>query len=253
MTSDIVQNRYTRKAAPPTQGAGPETRLELTRDQAFLNGSRDIFDILARHSGDPAQNGMDAFSALPEPARKILRNAEETIREQNIRLKSLENLSGVDLLTGLLNAQGFAKAFSAEVARTNRDLSEGGLLVIFNLENLETIEFLYGPEAAESALELVAKALGVEKREMDHAARIRGDEFVLLFAETTMEKALDRLQTMALRLNRISLIWGGTEIRLNLSLGLKSYAKGSRAEDIFTAASADLDRNRTGSARARSA
>lgn len=229
----------------PPRASEPETRLELTRDQGFLNGTRDIFDVLARHGGDK-KDQTNALSDLPERARIILKRAEKTILDQDRRLKDLEDMSGIDALTGLLNGRGFAKAFAVEVARTNRGYSEGGLLVIFSLENLEAIQSRHGMDAAEAALNLIARAVEAETRTMDHAARIHGDEFVLLFAETTMEKALDRLQTMALRLNRISLIRDGGEVRLNLSLGLKSYAKGARAEDIFTAASADLDRNRKG-------
>lgn len=247
MTSDVVQNRYAEKRPIPTRAARTESGLELTRDQDFLNGTRDIFDVLDRH-GDKS-----AALDFPERARQMLRTAEKTIREQGKRLKNLEDMSGMDVQTGLLNGRGFARIFTAEVARTNRGYGVGGLLIIFGLENLEAIQSRHGKEAADAALGLIARALEAETREMDHAARIHGDEFILLFAETTMEKALDRLQGMALRLNRISLAWDGAEIRLNLSLGLKSYTRGARAEDIFTAASTDLDRNRAGAARTRTA
>jgi hypothetical protein len=59
-----------------------------------------------------------------------------------------------------------------------------------------------------------------------------------------MEKALSRLQVMALRLNKLSLIWKNEEIHLSLSLGLKSFKAGERAEQIFKSASDDLSRNR---------
>lgn len=250
MTSDVIQNRYARKPAIPPHVLEPEARLELTRDQGFLNGTRDIFDVLSRRGGgqkDSAGNG----NPLPERARAMLKQAEKTILDQDRRLRELEDRSGIDAMTGLLNGKGFARAFAAEVARTNRGYSEGGLLVIFSLENLEAIRARHGEDAVESALNLIARAVEAETRMMDHAAHIHGDEFVLLFAETTMEKALDRLQIMALRLNRISLIRDGGEIRLNLSLGLKSYTKGARAEDVFTAASADLERNRKNAAQAK--
>lgn len=252
MTADVAHREYVYKKQAPPYIAEPEARLELTRDQGFLNGTRDIFDILARHGGGKETAG-DEGNALPERTRAMLRQVEKTIREQDRRLKELEDCSGIDALTGLLNGRGFARAFAAEVARTNRGYSEGGLLVIFSLENLEAIRARHGGYAADAALGLIARAVEAETRAMDHAARIRGDEFVLLFAETTMEKALDRLQAMALRLNRISLVRDGGEIRLNLSLGLKSYAKGVRAEDVFTAASADLERNRKSAAQEKTA
>ncbi len=197
--------------------------LELTRDNGFISGTQDIFDVLARI---------------------MTQAAEETITAHNERLKRLEDFSGRDSLTGLLNKRGFTKTFAKEVARTNRDLNQGGLLVIFNLENFETITQKYGEKAGIMALQLVTKALSLEIREMDSAARINDNEFVLLFAETSMEKALERLQRMALNLNKLSMIWAHQEIRLNLSLGLKTYSKGAQANDIFQSASDDLERNR---------
>jgi len=201
----------------------PERPLELTRDPAFVSGTNDIFDVLARIMTQAAQ---------------------QTIESQQHRLKTLEDLSGIDSLTGLLNERGFIKLFTREIARTNRGFNAGGLLVIFNLENYKTIETRHGTEASAQALILLAKTLEQEIREMDSAARMQDDEFILLFTDTSMENALERLQKMALRLNKISMIWDNQTIRLNLSLGLKSYGKGSHPDQIFKSASDDLQRNR---------
>jgi diguanylate cyclase len=258
MTSDFLQNKYTAKsikaghiAASLGKKAAPKARisarpLELTRDQDFLNGRHDIFDVLARHDNEKEgwDRSMNATLALLERARVLLSSAEQTIEDQGSQIKTLEDGSGICALTGLLNRRGFTKAFVKEVARTNRGFNEGGLIVIFNLENLANIESAHGKDAGETALKLIARALETEIREMDHAARIQHDEFVLLFAETSMEKALTRLQVMALRLNKLSLIWNNEEIHLSLSLGLKSFKRGERAEQIFKSASDDLSRNR---------
>jgi diguanylate cyclase len=271
MTSDLAQNQYTnahisksaRKSAraagrapalpamPRTLPPAPVMPLEITRDADFVAGRHDIFDVLARHETEKQgwERSMGATLALLERARAMLGGAEKVIREQEVHLRELEDASGLCALTGLLNRQGFTKAFVREVARTQRGLNEGGLLVIFNLENLSRIEELHGREAGHAALKLVARALESEIRDMDCAARVQPDEFVLLFAETSMEKALGRLQHMALRLNKLSLPWQGQDISLSLSLGLKSYRDGERAEQIFKSASEDLLRNRRESSR----
>lgn len=260
MTSDLIQNKYALKSQKAGQIAASlnagaknvKARLagnrpyELTRDQDFLSGRVDIFDVLARHEGEKEgwDRSMSATIALLDRARVMLSSAEKTIQDQSAQLKYLEDVSGICALTGLLNRRGFTKAFVKEVARTNRGFNEGGLLVIFNVENLMGIERMHGEDAAQEALKLVAKSLEGEIREMDYAARIQSDEFVLLFAETDMEHALSRLQHMALRLNKLSLMWNGHDIHLSLSLGLKSFKPGERAEQIFQSASDDLSRNR---------
>ncbi len=242
MTTDFIQDKYLGKwprsvlfGEKPTVRSGytatenkiRTTKLELTRDAKFLNGADDIFDVLNR-AGD------------------ALQEAEDSIQEKDDQIQYLEDISGIDLVTGFLNRRGFTKALIREVSRTNRGHNEGGLLVMFNLENFDNIREKHGMDAAERALILVAKAMDNEIRPIDWAGRINDDEFVLLFSHTTMEEALDRLQNMALRLNKLSLIWAGAEIHLSLSLGLKSYGRGDRAEDIFRCANDDLQRNRKG-------
>lgn len=264
MTTDLLQNKYASKslkgvktapAVAPSAPARPALKnsrsLELTRDNDFLNGRHDIFDVLARHNEKDGDAGWDSNMnntvALLERAKAMLSRAETTIREQHEHIRFLEDASGLCALTGLLNRRGFTKAFVREVARTNRGLNHGGLVVIFNLDNLERIENVHGAEAGQAAIKLVASALESEIREMDYAARIQHDEFVLLFSGSAMDKALGRLQHMALRLNKLSMGWQGHDIHLSLSLGLKSYGPGERAENIFKQASEDLSRNKKGS------
>lgn len=244
MTADFIQNQFvknrTGKTVPKSKG------FELTRDQGFVHDNQDIFDVLARQSLERntlEQNIGLTFNVL-ERAKAMLAGAEKTLREQAEKLQILEDASGFDPLTGLLNRRGLVKILIREVARTNRGFNQGGLLVIFSLENLGAICAAHGDDAGDTALRLVAKALEVEIREMDYAARIGTDEFVLLFAETRMDHALSRLQDMALRLGRLSLITGGKEVRINLSLGLKSYGQGDSAQQIFKDANDDLTRNR---------
>lgn len=225
--------------------------FELTRDQDFLSGNDDIFDVLARHSAEKNHwdTRMNATLKSLERARSMLSEAEKTIRDLSEKLRYLEDVSGICALTGLLNHRGFTRALNKEISRTNRGLSQGGLLVMFNLENLSRIESAHGEKAGETTLRLVARALETEIRGMDSAAHIQKDEFVLLFADTNLELALTRLQNMALRLNKLSLIWDKNEINLNLSLGLKTYNPGDLADQIFKSANDDLMRNRKGSAR----
>ncbi len=254
MTSDMIQNKYAAERASSLPGSLRD-RIDLTRDQSFLDGRRDIFDILARKTQDKEnwQQNMGETVSFLERAQLMLENAEKKISEQDKRLKTLEDANGIDPLTGLLNNKGFSKALAREIARTNRAYNDGGLLVMFNLENLDTIQDKQGDEASIMAVKLVARALETEIRDMDLAARTDHDEFVLLFTDTDMAKALSRLQDMALRLNRLSLIWNGAEIRISLSLGLKSYGQGSKAEQIFKDANIDLQRNRKGSLRTNTA
>lgn len=249
MTSEMIQNKYAQVNTISSVPKAFRGRLALARDQSFLDGTQDIFDLLSRKqysSNSSWEKNLDTTLSFLESARILLKDAEAKISAQNKHLKIIEHIADVDPLTGLLNGTGLAKALSREIARTNRGYNDGGLLVIFSLENLETIKSDQGDSAAKDALLLVARALEKDIRDMDLAARIHEDEFVLLFTDTSMNKALNRLQNMAIRLNRLALATGRSDIRLNLSLGLKDYAQGAKADQIFKDVTLDLKRNRQG-------
>lgn len=248
MTSELVQNKYLARNASQLTVSDMHKQLELSRDQSFVEGTQDIFDLLARQirNDSPKEHNAEQTVSFLERARLMLAKAENRISEQDKHLKTLENISGVDAATGFLNRAGFERALRREIARTNRGYNDGGLLVLFSFENLENIHSEQGQKAANKAVKLVAEALEDEIRDMDLAARTDEDEFVLLFTDTSMSKALERLQAMALRLNRLSLDDSGKETRISLSLGLKTYKRGSRAEQIFKDANEDMKRNSRG-------
>ncbi len=261
MTSDMMQSKYLPQLAKgllfrkqPLDESSRRVKqkirmakIELTRDVNFLDGTHDIFDVLSKNENahSALKDSLTQTIGVLEEADAVLKTAEASLLEKDRRIETLQDLWGIDPVTGFLNSRGFKKALIAEVARTNRGHNDGGLVVMFCLENFESIQSTYGQDAADKTLALVAKAMENEIRPMDWAAHINDDEFVLLFSNTHMADALHRLQNMALRLNRLSLIWGGDELHLSLSLGLKSYTKGDKAEDVFKTASDDLKRNRS--------
>lgn len=149
------------------------------------------------------------------------------------KLAELENLSVSDPLTGLKNRRGFAEAVAREIGRSRRFQSHGGLLVVIDLDNFAQIKTTYGHLAGQACLRLVGKTLAHEIRQADVASRFEDDEFVLLLADAKRDEALSRVQTLAWRLNNLSLVWNGEEIPICASVGVKPYSSGDRAETIF--------------------
>jgi diguanylate cyclase (GGDEF)-like protein len=226
MTSDIIQQNH---------AAGSASALELTREDGFLNGSHDIFDVLARHSleKEGLERSMSAAIALLKRAHAKIEDAEEKIAVQTNRIRTLENLSTTDELTGLCNRRGFLSAFTREIARVKRGLSEGGVLVLVEIDSYEATRRAFGQEAADSCAALIARILEGEIRAMDVAARLKRDAFVMLLANASPDRALGRMQKLALRLNNLSLVRERREIQISASLGLKAYGPGDKADALF--------------------
>lgn len=207
------------------------------RHQAGENEQRDI-------ERDGWWRTMSASVAILKYAHHRIDAAEHKIREQQKRIEHLEHIATRDELTGLLNRRGFFEAFKKETDRATRGHSRGGLLIVIDLDNFKVINDTYGHQAGDAALRMVATTLERNSRAMDSCARLGGDEFVLLLANTEREKSLVRAQNLIKQLNNLSLVWYGAELPVRASLGLKDYAAGDVAEEIFGAADVKLYANK---------
>ncbi|HSS38116.1 MAG TPA: GGDEF domain-containing protein [Polyangia bacterium] len=101
----------------------------------------------------------------------------------------LEALSVTDPLTGLANRRRLLAAFADELNRSARYGTPLALLLI-DLDRLKEINDRRGHAQGDRALQLVAESLRRSCRATDLAARIGGDEFLVLAVNTSAGEAL---------------------------------------------------------------
>lgn len=219
--------------SPIPAHAGARNFATASRRAANADGARDL-------ERDGWFRTMSASLSLLRHATKRIEEADKTIAELQSRIETLEEQATHDSLTNILNRRGFFEAYMQELGRVERGYSEGGLLILIDLDNFKVINDTYGHQAGDAALRLVGKTLANGSRSMDVCARLGGDEFVLLLANTEREKALVRAQNLIRQLNSLSLVWYGAEIPIRASLGLKDYRGGETPETIFGEADTHL-------------
>ncbi len=194
----------------------------------------------ALETADDLRLHKDSMAMLMSMTLAALEQAQAELQTAQNRIGALEQLATTDDMTGLLNRRGFNEAFDRELDRTERSISEGGLLIMIDLDNFKAINDTYGHAAGDEALKLVAETLKRQIRRMDFAARMGGDEFVILFANAGKNRALDRAQSLALKLNSLVLRWQGDNIPVRASIGVKDYKKGDTLDAIFEQADATM-------------
>lgn len=228
MTSDLMQNIII-----ANKMHAREARVELTREKGFLDGSRDIFDLLD-HRHEPQNQPLPKnITDLLRAAYDAIETAESTIANQNNRIKTLEDLLTIDELTGLTNRRGFMSALAGETDRMNRGQSQGGLLIMIDLNLFKQINDTHGHAAGDEALRVVGTFLKTQIRDMDVAARLGGDEFVLLFPNSNKKKIFKRAKTLRDDLNALSFVFEGKTIPIRAGLGLKDYLPGCNIDHII--------------------
>ena len=201
----------------------------------WLDEADEVFSYLERHEmqKDSWWKSMGSTLALLKQAHGIIVQSEKRIKEQAQRIKKLEKLSNTDELTRILNRRGFMHEFDRELDRVTRDKSQGGLLIMIDLDNFKSINDAHGHDAGDAALKLVAKTLDSDIRTMDVTARLGGDEFVILFANTNRKQALERAQFLIKKLNNLSFIWNSKEIVIPRLARFEGIQKGQQSGTYF--------------------
>lgn len=158
------------------------------------------------------------------------------------RTRRLQWLSARDRLTGLLNRSMFDDLLldeSARARRTARPLS----VVMIDIDHFKHVNDAYGHMAGDDALRLVADAIRRVVRQREALARYGGDEFVLLFPETSPSIAMARAEAIrtAVAGTPLPLKGNAPEAHVTVSIGIASLpADGMEADEVLAQADARL-------------
>jgi diguanylate cyclase (GGDEF)-like protein len=139
----------------------------------------------------------------------------------------IENLAQNDSLTGLYNLRMFNEVWQREHQACERDGGVYALLMI-DIDKLKEINDIFGHEAGNSALTLVAQCLQRSIRNTDHAARFGGDEFAVLLPGASPEVAEAVIKRVRHNVYKTTLDLRSRMIRCTVSIGVVNYPKDAK-------------------------
>jgi diguanylate cyclase (GGDEF)-like protein len=136
----------------------------------------------------PSAERLQALRVFANQATTALYAAEQ--------FEQMRFLADHDPLTNLLNRRSFVQHLDAEVARSRR-YTRPLALMIFDLDELKTLNDTQGHAAGDEALKRIADALRETIRTGDNAFRIGGDEFAVILPEADERDALAAAQRIS--------------------------------------------------------
>jgi diguanylate cyclase (GGDEF)-like protein len=139
----------------------------------------------------------------------------------------IENLAQTDSLTGLYNVRMFNEVWQREHESSERLRGVYALLMI-DMDKLKDINDMFGLEAGNDAITLVAQCLQRSIRATDHAARLGGDEFAVLLPGASPEVAEAVVKRVRHNVYKTTLDVKSRMIRCSVSIGVVNYPKDSR-------------------------
>lgn len=178
--------------------------MDGTKFLAMIAGReklRDLPVILLTGREDPAtkirclEQGASDYVTKPfDPGELIARvkvqlkikTLQDSLKESNRRLTELSN---TDPLTGLYNRRCLMRSLEKELQRSRRsDISFA--LVLLDIDHFKQVNDTYGHQKGDHVLQEIAELLRGNLRPYDLAARFGGEEFALVLAPATLDKAV---------------------------------------------------------------
>lgn len=148
--------------------------------------------------GDTKEAVKSGISAEVATLEQELYEARKKIAELDRALRETRALAQTDALTGVLNRRGLECAFSREIARASRASGVVSLAMI-DMDNFKRINDRFGHVVGDEVLVNFAALTQMTLRQTDVISRVGGEEFVIVFPDTTKTEAvaiLERLQKL---------------------------------------------------------
>jgi len=133
----------------------------------------------------------------------------------------------------LLNRREFLKRFLAEIKRSQRHEHELAL-VMADVDNFKAVNDAYGHATGDEVLKHLGEFLQADIRTSDVAARIGGDEFVVLLPETDLDGAIAFAEKLRFGIASSSKGWCQRVFGITVSVGVVHSRCNSSAFDGAT-------------------
>lgn len=196
--------------------------------EAFHEHFQELFETLqSAKSGGASPMLIQALAALSE--------ANNIMAEQSNRINALENLVVTDELTTILNRRGLSLEMSKELNRVGRNLSNGGIFVITDLDGFKQINDQHGHPAGDACLIAVSNFLRKTLRSTDIISRPGGDEFIFVLTNIDEQMGIRRVQQILHGLEKLSFDWQDHRLSISASYGFVFYGKESNDIDSLIA------------------
>lgn len=224
--------------------------LAIFLARALVRPLSQIVSEVRRFSADGTIGALpvkhrDEIGELAQSIEQMEAQIHKQIEDLHEQQDRLDHLASHDSLTGLPNRRLFLDRLDQALARAKRQETQLALLFV-DLDRFKLINDTHGHHAGDAVLQAVAQRLRGLLRETDTAARIGGDEFIVLIEGACDDDAIDQVArkvqaalTLPIPYQDIELVSGG-------SIGVGRYPEdGTTASPLIAAADQAMYRSKT--------
>ncbi|MEO7635053.1 MAG: diguanylate cyclase [Sphingomicrobium sp.] len=146
--------------------------------------------------------------------------------------QSLSEAALTDALTGLPNLRAFRQAVAARAASAS---TGSDCLALLDIDHFKRVNDIYGHPVGDLVLRNFAAAAIKAVREGDIVVRYGGEEFIVLFIDTPLDRALEICERLRARVANAVTMCDGEPIRVTVSGGVAQIGPEGLAEALKVA------------------
>ena len=164
------------------------------------------------------------------------RRLRREIQRRQLAEEEVRNLAFNDSLTGLPNRNSFIPYARQKLLSAKRS-GECLALCYIDLNQFKQINDAYGHQAGDAILIHAAQAISAHIRKADMAARMGGDEFVILLDGVHSDVDIQHLTSQICRAIAVPLRWRDCQLQVSASLGIAIYPRdGEELDELMSKA-----------------
>lgn len=160
-----------------------------------------------------------------------LRQRQQRVDRLELTSRQLEKLTLEDSLTGIPNRRAF-ELYAGELLRSGFEPHRAPCIALIDVDRFKQINDGFSHQVGDAVLRQIAQILKSQVREDDMAARLAGDEFVIVFKNVGLavaEQACARIATAVRDFDWQAIAPG---LRSSISVGVASAAVGDTVESL---------------------
>lgn len=201
----------------------PEHRRQLDAAMQALIQQREPYDVEYRIRAADTGEIKDIHSvATFDSTRRTVFGIVQDVTERKVVEHELERLARIDQLTELPNRNHFMSLAEQELARTARYGGEMSVLMV-DIDNFKAINDTHGHQVGDRVLRTIGQVFRRTLREVDFAGRVGGEEFAVVFPQTSERQALEAAERLRCAVEQTEFsLEHGLPLRVTVSVGITS-------------------------------
>lgn len=192
---------------------------------AFLSEHIEKYRVTDREHFDESQQKIkqlnDRIHEMEQQSEELQKDVE---KHRKLALK--------DALTGMWNRQALNEELEKEFARWQRYQTSFSI-VIWDLDHFKKINDQYGHSAGDKVLKIFAQTFMKTTRETDFVARFGGEEFVGIFPETKLNKALTLADKIREKVESSKFHYEGKPVNITASAGIATVHEDDSIDSLI--------------------